>query len=163
MRQAGAESMAARAESAANSPRVTIFTKAGSSQSFNPLELQHLSVKPRDQVVKRGLRARIGTADKNIDRSQSVFGPSMNRNVRFCEQCNPGYAFRRPEVMQLEIEQRRSRPLGRFGQHLGDERRIVQPGSSAQIGDQVGPVGHASRLVNEWPSRRKAASAAATP
>jgi hypothetical protein len=42
-------------------------------------------------------------------RGIAMFGPGVDRNMGFCEQCDAGHALPITEMMQLHIEDRRAR------------------------------------------------------
>lgn len=98
---------------------------------------------------QRCVGVRPSAADKDIDRGQFVFGPCVDRDVRFGEQRDASHPMRFAKMVQANLDQRDARRRCRIAQQLIDECRIIQPLVRRQIGDQVEAVKKGVRGHNQ--------------
>lgn len=103
------------------------------TQKASPLQ-------PALQDDERSIGIRAWATDEDIQRSQLLFGPGMDRDVRLREQRDPRHALTGSEMMKPNLEQRHSRCLSSFPQRCLDSGNVGQIRVAEEISDQM-PAG----------------------
>lgn len=78
-----------------------------------------------------------GAAHEDIESRKFAFGPSMNRNVGFCEQEHARDALCSAKVVKMRPNYMCACCMSRGAQHLFEKGRLVQPISTRNIEQRV--------------------------
>jgi uncharacterized protein YdcH (DUF465 family) len=101
------------------------------------VELKIHTLIEEEIFYQRGVEIVAAPAHEKIDAGAAIFGPGVDRDVRFGEHRHAGHAHAGAERMQPHFEQSRAGGRGGIDQAALDMIDVVEPARAAQVGDQM--------------------------